>query len=66
MAFTSLIGFSKGGFFFFLALIVGYLSHLDRILITLLIPKWTHDIPSTYHAWLLRQGKTFKKFKLFN
>lgn len=65
-AFTSLIGFGNGGFFFVLALVVGYISHLDRILITLLIPEWTHDIPSTYHAWLLRRGKTFKRYKLFN
>jgi len=65
-AFTSLIGFGNGGFFFILALVAGYLSHLDRVLITLLIPYWTHDIPSTYHAWLLRKGKTFKRYKLFN
>jgi cardiolipin synthase (CMP-forming) len=65
-AFTEVIGFGIGGFFFKLALIFGYISHIDRILITLLIPEWTHDIPSTYHAYLLRQGKTFKRYKLFN
>ena len=65
-AFTSLIGFGNGGFLFVFALVVGYLSHLDRILITLIIPEWTHDIPSTYHATLLRRGKTFKRYKLFN
>lgn len=65
-AFTSLIGFGHGGFPFVFALVVGYLSHLDRILITLIIPEWTHDIPSTYHATLLRKGKTFKRYKLFN
>jgi CDP-diacylglycerol--glycerol-3-phosphate 3-phosphatidyltransferase len=64
--FTELIGFGSGGFFFVLAIVAGYVSHLDRILITLIIPKWTHDIPSTYHAWLLRRGRTFKKFKIFN
>ncbi|WP_235297813.1 CDP-alcohol phosphatidyltransferase family protein [Portibacter marinus] len=64
--FTELIGFGTGGFFFKMAIIVGYLSHLDRILITLIIPEWTHDIPSTYHAWLLRKGQTFKRYKIFN
>lgn len=65
-AFTSMIGFGVGGFFLKLAIVVGILSHLDRILITLTIPHWTHDIPSTYHALLLRQKKSFKKYKLFN
>jgi len=65
-AFTSMIGFGVGGFFLKMAIVVGIFSHLDRILITITIPHWTHDIPSTYHAWLLRQGKTFKKFKIFN
>ena len=65
-AFTAVIGFGQDGFFFVLALVAGYVSHLDRILITLLIPGWAHDIPSTYHAWLLRKGKTFKRYKLFN
>ena len=65
-AFTSVITFGSGGFFIILALVAGYVSHLDRILITLLIPEWTHDIPSTYHAWLLHEGKVFKRYKLFN
>jgi CDP-diacylglycerol--glycerol-3-phosphate 3-phosphatidyltransferase len=65
-AFTELIGFGIGGFFFKLAIIMGIISHLDRIAITLIIPSWTHDIPSTYHAWLLRKGREFKRYKLFN
>lgn len=65
-AFTSLIYFGNSSFFFIFAFIVGYVSHLDRILITLIIPEWTHDIPSTYHAILLRKGKTIKRYKLFN
>lgn len=64
--FTAIIGFGKGGVIFILALVAGYVSHLDRILITLLIPEWTHDIPSTYHAWLLRKGKIIKRYKLLN
>lgn len=65
-AFTALIGFGKGGFFFNLAIIFGLISHLDRIAITLIIPHWTHDIPSTWHAIQLRKGRAIKKYKLFN
>jgi cardiolipin synthase (CMP-forming) len=66
IAFTSLIGFNKAGFPFNLAIVVGLVSHLDRILITLILPKWTYDIPSTYHAYLIRKGTSIKRNKLFN
>jgi CDP-diacylglycerol--glycerol-3-phosphate 3-phosphatidyltransferase len=66
IAFTSIIGFHYGGIPLVIALVTGYLAHLDRILITLILPYWTHDIPSTYHAYLIRKGKPFRKYKLFN
>jgi CDP-diacylglycerol--glycerol-3-phosphate 3-phosphatidyltransferase len=66
IAFTSLIGFAHAGIPFYLTIIVGLISHLDRILITLLLPKWTHDIPSAYHAYLIRKGKQIKRYKIFN
>ena len=66
IAFTSLIGFNHAGIPFFTAIIFGLISHVDRILITLILPKWTHDIPSFYHAYLIRNGIEFKRNKLFN
>lgn len=66
IAFTSLIGFNYAGFPFALAIVMGIISHIDRILITLILPAWTHDIPSAYHAYLIRKGVAFKKNKLFN
>ena len=66
VAFTSLIGFGYAGIPFTLAIILGLASHLDRILILLILPHWTHDIPSMYHAILIRKGISFKKNKLFN
>lgn len=65
-AFTSLIGFHYAGFPFMMAIILGLISHIDRILITLLLPYWTHDVPSCFHAYLIRKGKTIKRNKLFN
>ncbi|GHN00917.1 CDP-alcohol phosphatidyltransferase [Cytophagales bacterium WSM2-2] len=66
IAFTSLIGFNHAGFPFMLAIVFGLISHIDRILITLILPHWTHDIPSFYHAFLIRKGVDFKRNKLLN
>jgi len=65
-AFSSLIGFNHAGFPFHLAIVLGLISHLDRILITLILPKWTHDVPSAYHAYLIRKGISFKRNPLLN
>lgn len=66
VAFTSLIGFNHAGFPFLLAIIMGLISHFDRILITLILPIWTHDIPSAYHAYLIRKGIDFKRNEYLN
>jgi phosphatidylglycerophosphate synthase len=65
-AFIDLILNGHAGFLFYFCLIAGIVSHFDRILITLILPSWQHDVPSTYHAWLIRRGKAFKRFRLFN
>jgi len=66
IAFTSLIGFNHAGIPFTLTIAMGLISHIDRILITLILPKWTHDIPSSYHAYLIRKGIKFKRNVYFN
>jgi CDP-diacylglycerol--glycerol-3-phosphate 3-phosphatidyltransferase len=66
IAFTSLIGFNHAGIPFIVAIIMGLISHVDRILITLILTEWTHDIPSAYHAYLIRKGIDFKRNKYFN
>lgn len=66
IAFTSLIGFNYAGVPFLVAIIIGLVSHVDRILITLILTKWTHDIPSSYHAFLIRKGITFNRNKYLN
>ena len=65
-AFTGILGFAYGGFTFKLAVFLGVISHVDRLLITWILPKWTHDVPSSYHAWKIRQGKKIRRHKLFN
>lgn len=60
-SFFSLLYFGYAGLPFYLCLISGLISHIDRILIVLILPKWQHDVPSFYHAYLIRKGEKFKK-----
>jgi len=66
LAFTFLIGFQETGWTFDLAVILGFISHVDVILIIVLLPKWQYDVPSFYHAWKIRKGRHIKKTVLFN
>lgn len=66
VAFTSLIGFHHAGIPFYTCIVLGLISHLDVILIILVLPKWKHDVPSCYHAYLIRKGKIFKKSIFLN
>ena len=63
--FTLLILEIKGNHFA-IALAIGLFVHLDRVLIYILLRKWDHDIPSSYHALLIRNGKQIKRRRLFN
>jgi len=48
------------------AFIFGYLSQIDVLIILIMLPKWQKDIPSAYHAFLIRKGITIKRHQLFN
>ena len=64
--FTSMLGFEYAGIVFYISLLIGYIAHIDRLLITLLLPQWTHDVPSAYHAYLIRKGISFKRNPYLN
>lgn len=66
IAFTYLIGFQQAGWAFYLTIGLGLVSHIDVILIVLILPKWQFDVPSCYHAWKIRNGKQRKKTIFFN
>ena len=66
IAFVGIIGFGFAGWTFTLAIAFALISHLDVYLIILFLPQWTHDVPSCYHAWLIRKGKNIKRNRLFN
>ena len=54
------------GIHFTIALRVGLIVHAQRVLIYVILKHWEHDIPSLYHAFLLRKGIKIKRMKLFN
>ncbi|WBV54265.1 CDP-alcohol phosphatidyltransferase family protein [Chryseobacterium gambrini] len=66
IAFTYLIGFQHAGWAFYLTVVLGFIAHIDVILIILILPKWQYDVPSSYHAWKIRKGKQRKKTIFFN
>jgi len=45
---------------------MGIATRLEIIAMLLLIRQWTNDIPTVYHAYLIRQNKAIKRHKLFN
>jgi CDP-diacylglycerol--glycerol-3-phosphate 3-phosphatidyltransferase len=65
-AFVAVLGFGEA-VYAFPALFVGYvLSWLDVLAIVLILPQWRSDVPSFYHALLVRRGIPFRTFKFFN
>ncbi|MES2411656.1 MAG: CDP-alcohol phosphatidyltransferase family protein [Bacteroidota bacterium] len=66
VAFVSIIGFGYGGISLFICILFGIIGHIDVYLIIYFLPKWTHDVPSSYHAYLIRSGKSIKKHRWFN
>lgn len=45
---------------------IGVVTRFEIIAILLILKKWTNDVPTFYHALLLRKGKEIKRNKLFN
>lgn len=45
---------------------LGIITRFEIIAILLIIKEWTNDVPSVYHAILLRKGEPIKRNKLFN
>jgi len=52
--------------FFNICFYFGILTRIEIIAILFILKEWTNDVPSLYHAILLRQGKQIKRNKLFN
>ncbi len=42
------------------------LSWLGIVIILLILPQWRSDVPSCYHAWLIKRGTAFRTWRLFH
>ena len=51
VAIVALFGFGNGTRYLWVAAMVGIVCALEEIAITLTLDKWTHDVPSIFHAW---------------
>lgn len=56
----------KAGILFQCAFYFGLVTRLEIILILFIIRNWYNDVPSVYHAVLLRKGREIKRNRLFN
>jgi CDP-diacylglycerol--glycerol-3-phosphate 3-phosphatidyltransferase len=45
---------------------IGVVSRLEIVAILVLLKKWANDVPTVYHACLLRQNKPIRRHKLLN
>src|SRR6185312_7156238 len=54
------------GWLFDTCFYLGVATRLEIIGILLVLKDWSNDVPSIYHAILLRKGKPIKRNKLFN
>jgi phosphatidylglycerophosphate synthase len=44
----------------------GILTRIEILLILIVLKSWMNDIPSIFHALIIRKGKAIKRNKLFN
>lgn len=65
-ALVQLITTCDSGLLFAASFYLGVLSRLEIVGILLLLRRWTCDVPTCYHALLLRRNKPIKRHKLFN
>lgn len=66
LAMFTLLFVSNQTFLLTTTISIGLISQIDRILIALILPARLCDVPSSYHAFLIRKGIPFKKYKLFH
>ncbi len=65
-ALTEIMLSCRSGLLYDICFYTGLVTRAETIGILLLLRKWTNDVPTLYHALLLRQGKPIKRHKLLN
>jgi len=51
---------------FYICFWLGVVTRMEIILMLVILKEWTNDVPSLYHAVLIKNGKPIKRNKLFN
>ncbi|HJZ58098.1 MAG TPA: CDP-alcohol phosphatidyltransferase family protein [Gemmataceae bacterium] len=64
--FVVVLGFGEGAYSFAVLFFTYAVTWLDVVAILLLLPAWRSDVPSCYHAWLIRRGVPFRTWKFFH
>ena len=56
VALILLMGFGIGGIFLTVAIILGIIADIEGLVMSLMLPVWTHDVKSLFDAWRIRTG----------
>jgi len=51
---------------FYTCFYMGLATRLEIIFILLILKEWANDVPTVYHAILIKKGRVIKRHKLFN
>jgi CDP-diacylglycerol--glycerol-3-phosphate 3-phosphatidyltransferase len=51
-----LMGFAQDNWFVWLSVWWGVMAEIEGLLTSLVLPRWTHDVPTIVHAWRIRQA----------
>ncbi len=65
-AFTAILGFGEARYAIPILFVAYLISFVDIVAILLLLPRWQTDVPSAYHAWLIRRNIPFRRHGLFH
>jgi CDP-diacylglycerol--glycerol-3-phosphate 3-phosphatidyltransferase len=52
----ALLGFGYSGWLFRAAIVFGIACDVEGLLISFMLPQWTHNVKSLFHAWKLRRN----------
>jgi phosphatidylglycerophosphate synthase len=66
VGFVTVLAFNDAVYAFAAMFFTFALSWVDIVAILLILPQWRSDVPSCYHAWLIRRGSAFRTWKLFH
>ncbi|MDO7846300.1 CDP-alcohol phosphatidyltransferase family protein [Hymenobacter sp. M29] len=65
-ALIQILSTGNSGLLFNISFYLGVLSRVEIIAILLLLPRWTNDVPTCYHALRLRRNQPIRRYKLLN